>query len=426
MAATQKLPNRTGILVRALIILFAGGMVNSAAVFVNPLAQQYGWTTESVAGVITFMATMQTPGHILSGWMLGKVGAKKTLIIGCVLLGLAFLLSGLVPAGAPWLLYVTFSVFQGLGVGFTYTGATYCATGWYPDKLGLASGLCMAFNGGSATFLAPLVAKLIESAGIISTLYIVGGGILVIGIVSAIGLRTAPAGYIPEGWSRKAASDNEKIKATQLESLTPGRAFKTRAYWHLFLGYGLFPTMYIICYPRFSVLISDAGFSVTAATLGVSLYSISNVLSRFLFGALIDKIGYRKVYTLCGALCVAAALCLMFANSLFMFYAAYVLLAFGFGPTNSCHPVAVQETFGSKYAGGIFGICMLGYMVICTIISPRISSALVSATGDYTASMIFAIIACVAAVAVYTTIPMPKRRTLAEVEAEEAAGSGKA
>lgn len=367
MPATQKLPSRTGILVRALIILFVGGMVNSAAVFVNPLAEQFAWSTESVAGVITFMATMQTPGHILSGWMLGRVGAKKTLIIGCVLLGLAFVLSGLVPAGAPWLLYVTFSVFQGLGVGFTYTGATYCATGWYPDKRGLASGLCMALNGGSATFLAPLVVKLIDVAGI-----------------------------------------------------TPVQVIKTRAYWHLFLGYGLFPTLYIICYPRFSVLISDAGYSVAAATLGVSLYSISNVLSRFLFGALIDKIGYRKVYTLCGVLCVAAALCLMFASSLFMFYAAYVLLAFGFGPTNSCHPVAVQETFGSKYAGGIFGVCMLGYMLICTIISPRISSALVASTGDYTASMIFAIIACVAAVAVYTTIPMPKRRTLAEVEAEEA------
>ena len=326
MSTTQKLPSRTGILVRALIILFVGGMVNSAAVFVNPLAEQFSWSTESVAGVITFMATMQTPGHILSGWMLGRVGAKKTLIIGCVLLGLAFVLSGLVPAGAPWLLYVTFSVFQGLGVGFTYTGATYCATGWYPDKRGLASGLCMALNGGSATFLAPLVVKLIDVAG----------------------------------------------------------------------------------------------YSVAAATLGVSLYSISNVLSRFLFGALIDKTGYRKVYTLCGVLCVAAAVCLMFANSLFMFYAAYVLLAFGFGPTNSCRPVAVQETFGSKYAGGIFGVCMLGYMLICTIISPRISSALVASTGDYTASMIYAIIACVAAVAVYTTIPMPKRRTLAEVGAEEA------
>ena len=421
MAATQKLPSRTGILIRTLIILFVGGMVNSAAVFVNPLAQQYAWSTESVAGVITFMATMQTPGHILSGWMLGKVGAKKTLIIGCVLLGLAFLLSGLVPADSPWLLYLTFSVLQGLGVGFTYTGATYCATGWYPDKLGLAAGLCMAFNGGSATFLAPLVGKLIQAAGIISTLYIVGGGILVIGIVSAIGLRTAPAGYIPEGWTKKASTaGNDKIKAAQLESLTPSQVVRTRAYWHLFLGMGLFPTLYIICYPRFAVLISDAGYSAAAATLGISLYSISNVVSRLIFGALIDKIGYRKVYTLCGALCIGSAVCLMFANSLFMFYAAYILLAFGFGPTNSCHPVAIQSTFGPKYAGGIFGLCMLGYMLICTIISPRISSAMVASTGSYTASMIFAIVACVAAVAVYTTIPMPKRRSLAEVEAEEA------
>ncbi len=109
----------------------------------------------------------------------------------------------------------------------------------------------------------------------------------------------------------------------------------------------------------------------------------------------------------------------MFAHSLAMFYIAYVLLAVGFGATNCCHPVAVQETYGSKYAGGIFGICMLGYMIICTFISPKISSALVNATGSYTASMIYAIIACILAVIFYTTIPQPKRRTLAEVAAEE-------
>ena len=129
---------------------------------------------------------------------------------------------------------------------------------------------------------------------------------------------------------------------------------------------------------------------------------------------------------ICGICSVASSLCLMFAHSLAMFYIAYVLLAVGFGATNCCHPVAVQETYGSKYAGGIFGICMLGYMIICTFISPKISSALVKATGSYTASMIYAIIACIIAVAVYTTIPMPKRRTLAEVAAEEKAAQEKA
>ena len=275
-----KTPNRTGILVRALIVLAMCGIVNSAAVFVSPMAKHFGWTTEAIAGVATYMAFMQTPGHILSGWLLGKIGAKKTLILGCILLGLAFLLSGMVPSGSPWMLYITFSVLQGLGVGFTYTGSTYCATGWYPDKRGFASGLCMAFNGGSATFLAPLIVKLIGSIGIIVTLYIVGGAIIVIGICAAIGLKSAPVGYAPAGW--KAKADDPKLAATQLESLTPGQAFRTRGYWHLFLGYGLFPTMYIICYPRFSVLISDAGYSLNAATIGVSIYSIFNVIGHVL------------------------------------------------------------------------------------------------------------------------------------------------
>ena len=102
-----KTPNRTGILVRALIVLAMCGIVNSAAVFVSPMAKHFGWTTEAIAGVATYMAFMQTPGHILSGWLLGKIGAKKTLILGCILLGLAFLLSGMVPSGSPWMLYIT-------------------------------------------------------------------------------------------------------------------------------------------------------------------------------------------------------------------------------------------------------------------------------------------------------------------------------
>ncbi|MCI9469463.1 MAG: OFA family MFS transporter [Oscillospiraceae bacterium] len=415
--SNAKTVNRTGVLIRALIILFMGGVVNSAAVFVSPLAAHYGWTVESIAGVATFMALMQTPGHILSGWMMGKFGGKTTLMVGCVLLGLAFFLSSFVPAGSPWMLYVTFSVLQGLGVGFTYTGGTYCATGWYPDKRGLASGLCMAFNGGAATFLAPLIARLIVVMGIKVTLLVVGVAIIVIGLTAAVGLKAAPVGYIPEGWSGE--ENAAKMEATQLESLKPNQVFKTRAYWHFFLAMGFFPTMYIICYPRFSVLIQDAGFSLSAATIGVSIYSIANVGGRLLMGALIDKIGYRKVYLICGISSVASSVCLMFANSLPMFYIAYILLGIGFGATNCCHPVAMQETFGSQYAGGVFGVCMLGYMLICTFLSPRISSALVASTGDYTASMIYAIVGCIIAVAMYTTIPLPKRRTLAEVEAEE-------
>lgn len=81
--SNQQSISRTGVLVRALIILFMCGIVNSSAVFVSPLATHYEWSVEYVASVATFMALMMTPGHILSGWMMGRVGAKKVLITGC-------------------------------------------------------------------------------------------------------------------------------------------------------------------------------------------------------------------------------------------------------------------------------------------------------------------------------------------------------
>ena len=66
-------------------------------------------------------------------------------------------------------------------------------------------------------------------------------------------------------------------------------------------------------------------------------------------------------------------------------------------------------------AGIFLFLVILGVMV-----------ALVNATGSYTASMIYAIVACIIAVVFYTTIPQPKRRTLAEVAAEEKAAQEKA
>ena len=66
------------------------------------------------------------------------------------------------------------------------------------------------------------------------------------------------------------------------------RALKTRPIWHLIVCTAFFPTMYMIMFPRFSVYMTDAGFTLSAATLGVSIYFIANTLSRLFLGALCD------------------------------------------------------------------------------------------------------------------------------------------
>ena len=406
--------NRLGILIRCLVILLITGVTNSAAVFVSPLAAHFNWTADAIANVSTTMLCW-TPGALIGGTLMSKIGARNAMLLGAVLFPLGTLTSSFVPQSSPWLLYVTFSFLQGLGNGLAYTVATYVSTGWYPDKRGLVSGLCMAFTGGSSAFLAPICSKLVQSTGIISTLRIVGLVSLVVCVVCALGVRQAPVGYTPAGFAGSASSAE-----TQLESYNVRRALKTRPIWHLIVCTAFFPTMYMIMFPRFSVYMTDAGFTLSAATLGVSIYFIANTLSRLFLGALCDKISYKHVYGICGVLCILSAICLIAAHSLFMFYLGYALLGLGFGATNSVYPVTINKSYGPVYAGGIYGVALFGYMIFCTLITPRISAALVASTGGYTASFIYGIVlSCVAVVSMYL-IPKVDRKPLdaAEKQAE--------
>lgn len=403
---------RVGILVRCLIIMILAGIVNAASVFVSPLADHFGWTADSIANVSTTMLLCWTPGALIGGSLMAKIGAKKSLLLGGTLFPLGLLLCAFIPKSSPWLLYVTFSFMQGLGNGLTYTVATYVSTSWFPDKRGLAAGLCMACNGGSAAFLAPLCSKLIQATSITTTLMVVGIVALVVCDLCALGVKSAPVGYTPAGF--KASVGGE----TKLESYNIRRALKTRPIWHLIICTAFFPTLYMIMFPRFSVYLTDAGFSLTAATLGITIYSISNTVSRLFLGALCDKISYKHVYCLCGVLCVLSGGCLIIAKSLAMFYIGYALLGLGFGATNSVYPVTINKSYGPVYAGGIYGVALFGYMIFCTLITPRVSAALVSSTGGYTASFIYGIaLTCIAVISMYL-VPKVLRKPIDTAETE--------
>ena len=115
---------RLGILIRCLVILLITGVTNSAAVFVSPLAKHFNWTADAIANVSTTMLLCWTPGALIGGTLMSKIGAKNAMLLGAILFPLGTLTSSFVPQSSPWLLYVTFSFLQGLGNGLAYTVAT--------------------------------------------------------------------------------------------------------------------------------------------------------------------------------------------------------------------------------------------------------------------------------------------------------------
>ena len=395
--------NRSGILIRALIIMLAAGIVNAPSIFVTPLSTVKGWEAEAVASAATIMGTFTVVGHFFGGILLSKIGAKYTTALGGVFICLAFVGTALVPASTPGLLYVTYGAFFGMGVGFCYTPSTYTAISWFPDKRGLASGLCMACNGGSASFLAPVCAKLIDITGVELAMIVIGivlGGIIL--LCTATGFQQAPEGYAPAGYVPPSASGDE----TQLESWPPMRAIKTRAFWQITICLAVMPILYVVAYPRFTLFMTNAGIDTSYATMGVTVYAIANVLGRLGLGRLIDKTSYKFTYIWCALFSILASLVMMKANSVALFYLAYALLGIGFGATNCVYPVAISKSFGPKYGGSIYGTGMWGYMIFATLLMPQVNAAIVEATGSW--NLVFAIAIILNLVSLLSMLLIPK------------------
>lgn len=400
--------NRNGILIRGLIILLCAGIINATSVFVTPLAELYGWDPSAIANIGTTMLTFWPIGSLTGGKLLQKFGGKAVTLIGAIVFGCGLVFTGLVPASVPGLLYFTYSFLIGMGNGITYCGAMYCVMGWFPDKKGLAAGLCMAFNGGSSAFLAPLCANITRMTNVKVTLFACGIVCAVVCIVCGMGMKSAPLGYTPAGY---VPSADGAALSSQYESYPISKAYKTKQFWLQLGAMAFFPSFYLIMFSRFSMFMTDKGIDLAYATLGVSLYNVGNVVGRLFLGKLTDNIGFKKVYMACWALCMLCGVFLLTGSSVTMILIAYVCLGAGFGATNSVYPVMSTTSFGPIYAGNIYGFALLGYMVMTQVI-PRVTAATIDSTGGYTVAFILAFALCTLGVICGVLIPKLDRPLL--------------
>ena len=407
--------NRYVILVKSAIVMLCAALLYSVSVFIKPLATLHGWSVQDTAMVGSTMLLFWPMGAFVGGKVLSVLGAKKTTIIGAGLFGGGMVLSAFVPSSTPWLIYVTYSALCGFGNGFAYTGATFTAGTWFPERKGFAVGVCMAVYGGSASFLAPMATKSILTIGVTATLIIFGAAAFIIAAICGLGLKTAPEGYLPEG----AKIDKKNDEESKLESYSLSMAVKTKSFWAFTTASAFFPAVYLIMFPLFVVFMQDKGIGLAAATAGVSAFSLASLFGRFGLGVLQDKLGHKVVYTLCWFFVMLSVIFLITGTTAPVIIAAYAFLGIGFGATNPVYAFTSLKVFGPKYAGSIYGASLLGYMLFTQIV-PRISNAIHNSTEGWTASFIFAGILCTLAMIFMWMMPKLKREPMVEIEIDSA------
>ncbi|MCX5997184.1 MAG: OFA family MFS transporter [Chloroflexi bacterium] len=295
-----------------------------------------------------------------SGRLIEKLGPRTMGIIGGVVVGAGWILSGILPAlwSNIWMLVITYGVIAGAGVGLSYSGPIAVATRWFPDKKGLAVGLTVAGFGGSPFVTAYIANNLINTVQVLNTFLYLGIAFLFIIILLALPLKFPVAGWKPAGWSPKAGAAGIGVDCCGMAMV------RTSSFWGLFLCFiigSLAGLMAIgISSPVATGIIKLD--SATAAML-VMVFALFNGGGRPLFGWITDRITPRYAAILSFIIIILASIGMLFAGpgSVALYVVCFAAFWLCLGGWLAIAPTSCTTCFGALYSARNYGIMLLAY-----------------------------------------------------------------
>src|SRR5438094_2162430 len=130
--------------------------------FVNPIADKYGWTKAAIQVAFTIFVLTETWLVPIEGYLVDRFGPRPVVLVGGLLCGIGWVMNSF--AASLVLLYVAAAI-SGIGAGAVYGTCVGNALKWFADRRGLAAGLTAAgFGAGSALTILPITA-MIKTSG---------------------------------------------------------------------------------------------------------------------------------------------------------------------------------------------------------------------------------------------------------------------
>ena len=356
-----------------------------------------------IFSILFFM--LGTTTAILGNW-LEHVGPRMCGLASCCCFVFFFFMLSLSSfLHQLWIAWLA-AIIGGIGLGLGYITPVSTLIKWFPDRVGLATGMAVGGFGGGAMVGGPLAQKLIAafktetSIGLWQCFFVMACIYCVFMLMGCFTIRVSPSGYKPKGWVPKNTGNmvddghGGLIEASAF-NVSTSRAVRTPQFWFcwfmLFLniaaGIGVLamasPLLQevfagnLIGLPGvpFDALNEAQKGQVAMIAAGFTgLLSLFNIGGRVVWSGLSDLLGRKIVYfiySIVGAALYASIPSLASSLNLVMFLCAVCVCISFYGGGFSTIPAYLADLFGTQFVGAIHGRLLTAWST-AGLVSPLI------------------------------------------------------
>lgn len=386
-----------------LTLLFLG-LIYAWSIFRTPFGEMYpDWSISQLSLTFTISMIFFCLGGFAGGVLSKKLSIRARMLISAVMLLTGFFMVSMMKADSPGpsltMLYIFYGVFGGGGVGVAYNGVIGTINKWFPDKVGLASGIMLMGFGLGGLVLGSVVNSMIGSMGLLPVFRVLGIAICIVCVLAALVIK-AP-GTEDSAALAGLAANNKKGSGEDApaKNYSAAEMLKTSRFW--------FFTIWAILLNSAGLLVINSAANISVAFGGAAILgmivSLFNGAGRIVAGNNFDRRGRFFSTLVNNAFMLAAGILLtlggMSGKYIFILCGLiFVGLAYGGCPTITS--AYINKAFGPANFPTNFSIANFSLIPAATI-GPMISSALLESAGGSYQTNFYAIIGFSLAAAVF-------------------------
>lgn len=335
----------------AVITCVAMGAMFALPVYLQPIAEETGWTRAGISTAMTIGFIVMGVAGFGWGTLSDRIGARPVVLIASVLL-----VTGLVIASRATDLVVFQAAYGGLvgASGGAFFAPIMAATvGWFEKNRSLAVSLVSVGGGVAPMVITPFASVLISTYGWRMAMLYIAVGAFVVLIPAAMLIRRAPAEFdtpvaaVPQGDGSMAAAPAPRQSMRSV--------FRTPQF------IVLAGTFFLCCAAHSGPIFHTVSYAMicgASALAAASIYSVEGIAGlagRLVFGILADRLGVRRVLVAGLALQAIGIFTYIYVSELTHFYLLAAVLGMAYGGVMPLYSVLARDYFGPKVLGTVLG-----------------------------------------------------------------------